>query len=258
MITKSNLSTGSVYGGTDELTQLLTISLTAAQVLAVGTPICRDITKLPGGMLPADASPSVLFFSARQTDTGVLATSANAGDVIGVFTGVGEQNIALTNTTAVTKNFVIPVRRVGLARVLAGAVAAGTAVTIGSKLIITSSNVFATVGTRAIGNSIGVVTAYAVNTTIALATAAGSVAVTPASMAGITTSTVLTIDTGTVQELVTPSAVTATTFTATFANAHPVTTQVKGILSTSGASVIAVPGSGSTSLAVFADVNSLA
>lgn len=57
-------------------------------------------------------------------------------------------------------------------------------------------------------------------TTVALAIAAGSQTVTPASMAGIIAGSVLTIDEGARQEQVVVTAVAATTFTAVFAQAH--------------------------------------
>lgn len=59
-------------------------------------------------------------------------------------------------------------------------------------------------------------------TTVANAISAGSQTVTPASMAGIIAGSVLTIDDGSRQEQVVVTAVTATTFTATFAQAHSV------------------------------------
>jgi hypothetical protein len=77
-------------------------------------------------------------------------------------------------------------------------------------------------------------------------------------MFGITTTTQLVIDVGTNQEIVTPTAVTGTTFTATFANTHAANTPVQGINSTVGATIIQVPGTGSTSGAVYADVNTIA
>lgn len=57
-------------------------------------------------------------------------------------------------------------------------------------------------------------------TTVAAAISAGAQTVTPASMAGIVVGSVLVIDTGAKREEVAVTAVTATTFTATFAQAH--------------------------------------
>lgn len=258
MITKANLTTSGLNASTDELVRLVSVSLAAGATLAVGTPILRDITQLPGGQLPSDIYPSTKFLNARITDCGVLATATAYGDVLGCFTGLGGQNKPLTNSGTTAARYVIPVRMIGLGRVLAGALTAGTAVTIGSKLIVSNANIFATVGTRAIGTSVGVVTAYAIDTVVPAAIASGSQTVTPASMVGITTATQLSIDTGTNQEFVTPSAVAATTFTATFANSHGTNSRVQGINATNGASIIPVPGSGSTVATVFADINALA
>lgn len=61
-------------------------------------------------------------------------------------------------------------------------------------------------------------------TTIAGAVSTGAQTVTPASMAGIIVGTILTIDVGPLREMVTVTAVSSTTFTATFANAHAATT----------------------------------
>jgi hypothetical protein len=58
------------------------------------------------------------------------------------------------------------------------------------------------------------------NTTASTAIAPGSVTVTPASMYGIHVGDYLVVDTGTPQEVVQVTAVTMTTFTATFANSH--------------------------------------
>jgi hypothetical protein len=65
-------------------------------------------------------------------------------------------------------------------------------------------------------------------TTVAASVAAGNQTVTPASMNGITTGTALLIDDDTNQENVTVAAVTATTFTAVFAQAHTGTFNVYG------------------------------
>jgi hypothetical protein len=64
------------------------------------------------------------------------------------------------------------------------------------------------------------VAGYGPVTTIAGAVAAGVQTVTPAAMYGIYPGTTLAIDTGTARELVVVSAVTATTFTAPFAQTH--------------------------------------
>jgi hypothetical protein len=238
---------------------LIGVPLVNAATLAVGTPILRDITALPGGMLPRDANASKLFYNSAVGDRGVLATSASAGDVIGVYQGVGSQGTPYTNNSGATAIYVATCRMQGIARVLAGAVAAGSAVTIGSSLIVSNSNVFATVGTRAIGVSIGRVIAYTINTSSPTSVSAGSQTVTPTSIVGITTSTALVIDNGTQQEVVVPTAVSATsgTFTANFAIPHNNGFSIQGINNIVGATIIGVPNSGATTGVVLADLNGI-
>ena len=258
MITPAQIATDGVNSGVDKIDGFVGVVLQPATTLAVGTPILRDLTQLPGGLLPNDVNPSRLFFNARTSDRGVLATATNPGDVLGVFQGVGEQGVAYANTSGAVQTYPAILRKAGIGRVLAGAVTAGTAVTVGATLITTNANVFATVGTRAIGTSIGRVIAYAVNTTIAVSIATGSQVVTPASMIGINTTTALTIDTGAAQEVVTPTAVTATTFTATFANTHVGPgIVVQGITSAFGASIIPVPGASFTQAVVLVDIGGI-
>ena len=256
-INKNFVSTDGLNAGVQADDIFVGVSLAAAGVLAVGTPICRDLTALPGGLLPQDVNPSKLFQNARVSDHGVLATSANAGDLLGVFQGVGEQGIAYTNNTGAAQYYPAPCRFQGIGRVLAGAIAAGTAVTIGSILVISNANIFATVGSRAFGTAIGRVIAYPVNTTVAANSAAGSVAVTPASMVGIVAGMSLVIDQGTLQETVVVASITATTFTAPFTLAHTGPFTVQGILSTVGAAIIPVPGASNTQAVVFADFNGI-
>lgn len=252
-INKNFVCTDGLNAGVQTDDILVGYTIAASGTLAQGTPICRDLTALPGGLLPLDQPPSKLFQNARVSDRGVLATSANAGDLIGVYGGA-----AITNSGSVSALYELPLKFQGIGRVLAGAVASGTAVTIGAKLIISSSNIFATVGSRAIGTAVGQVVAYPINTTVAANISSGSQTVTVASILGITTSTQLVIDSGSLQEIVTPSAVSGSTFTATFANAHTGPVTVQGINNTVGATIIAVPGSGSTTGVVFVDLNCIA
>lgn len=252
-INKNFATTDGLNAGvqTDEI--LVGISLANNGVLAQGTPICRDLTQLPGGLAPQDAGPSKLFQNARISDRGVLATSANAGDLIGVYQGA-----TYTNTTGSSQIYVASCRFQGLGRVLAAAIAAGTAVTVGANLIISSANIFATVGSRAIGTAVGKVVAFPVNTTVAASIASGSQTVTPASMVGIIAAQQLVIDSGSLQEVVTVASITATTFTATFAQAHTGPVTVQGINSAVGAAIIPVPGASNTQAVVFADLNGIA
>lgn len=233
---------------------LVGVPVAASATLAIGTPICRDITQVYG--VPLDQPPSKLFQNARVGDRGVLATSANAGDLLGVFQGVS--GAAYKNTGSVQTIYEAKCAFQGVGRVLAGAVASGTAVTIGAKLVVSSSNIFATVGSRAIGTAVGIVLAYPVNTTVAANIAAGSATVTPASMIGIVANMQLTIDSGNLQEIVTVASITSTTFTATFANAHTGPTTVQGINNTVGSTIIPVPGSSNTQAVVMVDLNGIA
>jgi Phage gp6-like head-tail connector protein len=85
--------------------------------------------------------------------------------------------------------------------------------------------------TRATQNAVIVsFTAGHAHTTIALAISAGAQTVTPGSMAGIAVGTALRVDAGTSQEIIVVTAVTSTTFTATF-----------GLTHAAGAAVTAVP-----------------
>jgi hypothetical protein len=67
-----------------------------------------------------------------------------------------------------------------------------------------------------------------VDTTSATAVSAGTVTVTPASMTNIGINKALIVDTGSNKEVVTPNAVTGTTFTAKFAKAHSGTWAIVG------------------------------
>jgi hypothetical protein len=66
---------------------------------------------------------------------------------------------------------------------------------------------------------------------------------------------VLTIDSGTSQEVVTVTAITATTFTAPFTLTHGVNVGVQGKTTAVGASVIPVPASGNNQAVILVDIN---
>ncbi len=228
--------------------------LAAGGVLAVGQPVMRDITQFVGQYSITPNPPSTLF--AASADQVVLPTSANAGDVFGVWQGPGYNPVPYTNLSGATMAYgTSSFRKYGPGRVLAGAIFGGAAVTIGSTLVTTAANNFATVGTRAIGTALGRVIAYPINTSVAAAIAAGAQTVTPLSMTGINVGSQLTIDTGANQEVVNVTAVTATTFTATFAKPHGAGSGVQGLTSAPGAAVIAVPGAGNSQAVVLVDLN---
>jgi hypothetical protein len=77
------------------------------------------------------------------------------------------------------------------------------------------------------GNAYGC-TGNPVATTATLSVAIGTATITPASMTNIGVNKALVVDTGASQELVTPNAVTATTFTAKFTKAHVGTWSITG------------------------------
>jgi hypothetical protein len=72
------------------------------------------------------------------------------GDVYGVYQGP-----PITNNTGATQVYAIEALQFGYGQVLAGAVTAGTAVTVDGALIISSSNAFATQGSAAINVYVG-------------------------------------------------------------------------------------------------------
>jgi hypothetical protein len=232
------------------------IQLASTATFSPGQVVVRDLTQLVSqySQIPNNA-PATVFVP--QADQVVLPTSANGGDVFGVWQGVGYGSAIYTNSTGATQAYSSGTfRRNGVGKVLAGALTGGTAVTIGSTLIVSAANAFATVGTRAIGTAVGRVVAYPINTTIPLGvTTTGSQAVTPAAMTGINVGSVLTIDTGTSQETVSVTAITATTFTANFTLVHGVNAGVQGKTTTVGASVIPVPAAGNNQAVILVDIN---
>jgi hypothetical protein len=240
-------ATGAPFACTEFMDATAQIQLANAAVLQQGAVVCRDITQIVG--LPGLVGTSA---TASQTDQVLLPASANAGRIFGVYQGP-----TITNATGSPVTYTLDFRKIGPGLVYAAAVSAGTAITIGANLIAqptTSSNVI--VGAFATGKEVGMVIATPINTTVALAIATGSQTVTPASMVGISTSTPLVIDSASsgVQETVTPSAITTTTFTATFAKAHGAGATVVGQSTAVGASLIPVPGSGTTYGTVYADI----
>ena len=233
------------------------VQVAAAGVVSVGQVYMRDLTQLVGQYGIVNNPPSALFVSSG--DQLVLPTSANAGDVYGVYQGAGYNNAPFTNVTGANAAYSAgDFRKIGPGRVLVGAIAAGTAVTVGAALVQLAAQNFATVGVRAIGTTVGRVIAYPINTLINAATAAGAQTVTPVAMTGINVGSVLTIDAGSNQELVTVTAVAATTFTATFAKSHGTFTGVQGLTSAPGAIIVAVPGATNSQAVVLADLNVLA
>jgi hypothetical protein len=243
---------GPPFAETEYIDFAAQITLAAAATLALGATVCRDITQLVGIAGQSGASNTQ-----NLPDVVVVPSSANAGRTYGVYQGP-----SITNLTGQSVAYFLAFRRKGVGLVLATAVTAGTAVTVGSNLIsqpTTSNQVI--VGAFATGKEIGMVIALQINTTNSTAITAGAArVVTPTGgtgMSGISTTTPLTIDSAGsgLQETVTPTAITATTFTATFANSHGAGVSITGSSTAPGASQIAVPGSGSTTGLVTVDLD---
>jgi predicted permease len=139
------------------------------------------------------------------------------------------------------------------------AAAGGVAVNIGSVLIVNATQPYAIAGTAAGLTTVGTAIATAINTSSPTAIVAGAArVVTPVSMSGITTATALLIDSlvSGIQETVTPTAVTATTFTATFANGHAAGFGITGpnANQAKGTSIIANNASATGLVAAFIEV----
>ena len=246
------------WAQTDEVAQIV---LAAAATLVLGQPLCLDLTNLgPDNNVPNNAA------ALSQCERLVATTSANAGPVFGVFIGFPNASLpkgiaaptvssatnggapTYTNNSGATITATVNIRKSGWGYVFAGTASSSpTAITVFSKMIISASYPYAIVGTPAPFASVGAAIATAINTTSPTTIAAGSRTVTPVSMVGITTTTPLLIDTlvGGQQETVTPSAVTATTFTATFANGHAASYPITGAANGPSSSLIAANASAS-------------
>jgi hypothetical protein len=251
------------WGAYDEAAQVV---LASGATLVVGQPLCLDLTNLgPDNNIPNNGA------ALAQCERLVATTSANAGPVFGVFTGFPNgaipSGVALTvsgglmtytnnNTNSVTA--AVNVKQSGWGYVYAGTASSSpAAISVNSSLIISSSYAYAIAGTAAILKTVGTALATAVNTSSSAAVATGSHAITPASMVGITTTTALLIDSlqSGVQETVTPSAVTSTTFTATFANAHAANFAITGAQKGASGTLIAANNSITGLVAAYITVN---
>ena len=220
------------FATADENAQIV---IASAATLVLGQPLSLDVTQLgPDANVPNNG------VALAQCERLVPSTSAAAGPIFGIFTGfpngvlprgfVQAQSSATnggaltyTNNSGATATLAINVRQTGFGYVWAGVAATGgAAVNIGSTLVINATQAYAIAGTVVGLATVGTAIASAVFTSYPVSIAAGSRTITPVSMVGITAATPLLIDSlvSGLQEVVTPSAVTATTFTATFANAH--------------------------------------
>jgi len=141
-------------------------------------------------------------------------------------------------------------------------VANSSGITVGDKITVDTGAAQETVTVSAVSGSTFTATfakshgpsSWPVSTTGTTTITAGvGKVVTPRSMAGIGVGSILTVDTGASQENVTVTAATATTFTATYANAHTAPYPVVTIESTfTGPATSAVAGDGALSIPMTA------
>jgi hypothetical protein len=255
------------FAAFDESAQIV---LAASATLVLGQALALDVTNLGPDNNVANNGTAL-----AQCERLVPTTSGNAGPLFGIFNGfpngVLPKGFTLTvasatnggaptytNASGASVVQAIVVRQSGWGYVWAGvAAASGAAVNVGSALITNSTQAWAIAGSASITKTVGTALATAINTTGPSTIAAGSRTVTPVSMVGITTSTPLLIDSlaSGIQETVTPSAVTATTFTATFVNGHSAGFGITGSQTTSGNTLIANNASQTGLVAAYIETN---
>lgn len=239
------------WGSDDELGQFV---LAAGANLKLGQPMCLDVTQLgPDQNVPNNGA------LLPQCERCVAATSANAGPLLGILTGISASVTSgvlaslkqttvggiptWTNTTPSSLVVPINVRQLGWAYVLAGTVTGGRAVKIGDPLIINSSNVFAVSanvglgGGTPLGQTVGTALGTAINTTaggipsgsgavptagLGAAGGPGIISIVPLSLAGIVVGTQVLIDSlaSGVQESVSVGSISYPTLSVALANAH--------------------------------------
>lgn len=115
------------------------ITIAAAGTLQQGMPVLLLVSSL---------GPNATTPVCEQV---VKANGTGAGPVFGVYQGPN-----ITNGSSAAVTYTIQVRTSGYGVVYAGAVAAGTAVTVGGSLVVTSANPFATEGSATIFATVGV------------------------------------------------------------------------------------------------------
>lgn len=247
------------------------LTLTNGSNVKLGQPLCLDMTKLgPDNNVPLNAVNPPL---AEQL---VATTNANAGDIYGILTniqGTLPKNVTVanvqgiqtwTNNTGSTITLLVDVRQQGWAYVYAGTAAigqtGGVSVLVGSRLITTSAQAFAIVGTAATGLTVGMALATAIQTNQGgivagvptsgngAPAAAGVISVVPQSIVGITPNTLVLIDSlaGGVQEQVSVGSISYPTFSIAVANAHPAGFRVTGSQTTKSGVLISTVGAGIT------------
>lgn len=156
--------TGAPFPEAEFFDRVCTLTLPASGQIALGELVCRDLTQLSGyaswvgGTAPAGYTP--------QTDMGVPAISANAGQVYGVFIGpvaggngpglagasalvpvilddgagtnpAGASVLGIKNTTSASQTYLINCRYRGYVGVWAKVAFGGTKIDVGDNLIAT-------------------------------------------------------------------------------------------------------------------------
>jgi hypothetical protein len=262
------------WGADDEIGA---ITLAANATVKLGQPLSIDVTQLgPDNNVPNNGA--ALPLGERL----VATTSANAGALFGVVTQVQTplpKNLSLTyvngvptytNISGSNLTVVVWVRQLGWAYVYAGAVSiasSGASILVGSTLVTSTTQPFAVAGTAAIGSTVGIALATAINTTetsiainaannLGILNAAGApqgpgvVSIVPNSLVGITPNTIVLIDSlaSGVQEAVSVGSISIPTFNVALTNAHAGGFKITGPATNpaKNAVLISTPGTGVT------------
>ncbi len=247
------------------------LTLANGSNVKLGQPLCIDMTKLG-----QDNNVPLNGVNPPLCEQLVASTNTNAGDIFGILTNVSgplPKNVVVsnvqgiptwTNSTGSTITLLVDVRQQGWAYVYAGTAAigqtGGTSVLVGSRLITTSAQAFAIVGTAAAGVTVGMALATAIQTNQGgivagvptagngAPAAAGVISVVPQSIVGITPNTLVLIDSlaGGVQEQVSVGSISYPTFAIAVANAHPAGFRITGSQTTKSGVLISTVGAGNT------------
>lgn len=132
-----------LYARTEGTTWEALITLANGATLNQGQVVSRDQTALVGN-----------FQATPQGDVVVVPSNTNAVAPVGVYVGA-----TFTNSTGASQQYKITLQREGVCQVRAQAKTAGTAVTVGSTLILNGTDDAPISGTAALGVTIGVVLA---------------------------------------------------------------------------------------------------
>lgn len=233
------------WGTDDDVCEFV---LASAATLKLGQVLCLDVTQLgPDNNVPNNGVAPPLC------ERTVATTSANAGDVFGVVTNVGNVPTGVnvtrvngvqtwTNSSGSSVVLTVDVRQLGWGYVFAGTVSiasTGASILVGSRLITSTTQAFAVRGTAAIGQTVGTALGTAINTTQGTASflgapgspaAAGVISVVPQSMVGIVPNAIVLIDSlqSGVQEAVSVGSISIPSFSIAITNAHPAGFRITG------------------------------